>query len=674
MVGSPELALANNPITMGLEGRFNDDFPFINLVKKAVSQQSSGGYAFPAILDENGYPSSSPATEILQVAPLDLNYVGSYVLKWEGTCPVRLQVGGAITPRFVVLSGGEYVNGAVTTSLTTQGSDGRIEFTLANAVDLVSIYFPAGATYTNPANLALMRSDQEADYDGGEIFNPDWVERLTQLGAGVLRFMDWGQTNQNNTSRLDQLHTPEAFSWGARRWSPGYWAGTASGTDAYTCGPAPNTPAVWTDGEAIQLQFTNANTGASSLDINGRGAKNIMPYTGSGTISAGTIPANALRTLVYDEALDALLLTASSGTGFFVYVPLEVMVAACNKLQSSMWFNIPPWWGISSVTDAVEYIRDNLDPSLDLFLEYANEIWNFAGGFEATSWADNRGIEIGFPSGGNRRFGGFYALQVRLMMAAAATAWSPRSASQFHPILAFQAKGPEISTSTYRIGGADLTLDIDGHYTTVPGDIVTNYSVAPNRPVDFVEFLSYATYYSGKEAEAFDARYTSAAEMVGLMAAADDYATGDPLLMEAALDWLDGDLRDPDGPNTITTFDAVYYPQWAGVAVSYGKDVMLYEGGLEIQAPSASRCTFLGISTTYATTIQNLFEAYRMDHRCHVLVTEQMDQFMASDNAERPVWFVSFGPGQWSGYGQSLYTPYAERYRSWDALVDWNHN
>lgn len=57
-------------------------------------------------------------------------------------------------------------------------------------------------------------------------------------------------------------------------------------------------------------------------------------------------------------------------------VPVEVCVALCNHLKCGMW-----WANWSKADNALidwvaTYVRDNLDPTLEVYLEHGNEIWN----------------------------------------------------------------------------------------------------------------------------------------------------------------------------------------------------------------------------------------------------------------------------------------------------------
>lgn len=66
-------------------------------------------------------------------------------------------------------------------------------------------------------------------------------------------------------------------------------------------------------------------------------------------------------------------------------VPIEIEVALANKIHADAWINVPAMADDDYVRQLVTYVRDNLDPTLKLHLEYSNEVWNW--GFSQTNWA-----------------------------------------------------------------------------------------------------------------------------------------------------------------------------------------------------------------------------------------------------------------------------------------------
>lgn len=79
--------------------------------------------------------------------------------------------------------------------------------------------------------------------------------------------------------------------------------GVASGTNTYT---ATITDTTLIEGKSYKIKFTNANTGASTLNINGLGAKTIQKGNGN-ALSSGNIKAGQICHLVYTGTVFQLL-------------------------------------------------------------------------------------------------------------------------------------------------------------------------------------------------------------------------------------------------------------------------------------------------------------------------------------------------------------------------------
>ncbi len=89
---------------------------------------------------------------------------------------------------------------------------------------------------------------------------------------------------------------------------------TASGTDTYT---ATITPAItaYAAGQSFAIKFTNANTGAATLNLNALGAKAITK-NGTTALVSGDISANQVYLVTYDGTQFQIVgrITASSST------------------------------------------------------------------------------------------------------------------------------------------------------------------------------------------------------------------------------------------------------------------------------------------------------------------------------------------------------------------------
>jgi hypothetical protein len=107
-------------------------------------------------------------------------------------------------------------------------------------------------------------------------------------------------------------------------------------------------------------------------------------------------------------------------------VPVEVMTELCNTVQADMWYCIPHQADSEFAGDLAmntlglgsdPYTRA-LDANLTLYLEYTNEPWNSAGGFEQNAWLQD---QVDPAAGGTAQGGGTpYNDQVRFYSSTAA--------------------------------------------------------------------------------------------------------------------------------------------------------------------------------------------------------------------------------------------------------------
>ncbi len=70
----------------------------------------------------------------------------------------------------------------------------------------------------------------------------------------------------------------------------------------------------------------------------------------------------------------------------FAGVSVEYQVQLVNDLGSNAYFNMPHQADDSYVRAFAEYVRDNIHDNAQIFVEYSNEIWNFAPGYQAHRW------------------------------------------------------------------------------------------------------------------------------------------------------------------------------------------------------------------------------------------------------------------------------------------------
>jgi hypothetical protein len=74
----------------------------------------------------------------------------------------------------------------------------------------------------------------------------------------------------------------------------------------------------------------------------------------------------------------------------------ENAIALSNRLHTDAWINVPHQASDDYVRKLATLMRDTLDPSLKIYVEYSNEVWN--GGFEQYHYASKKGVELGLST------------------------------------------------------------------------------------------------------------------------------------------------------------------------------------------------------------------------------------------------------------------------------------
>ena len=69
-------------------------------------------------------------------------------------------------------------------------------------------------------------------------------------------------------------------------------------------------------------------------------------------------------------------------------VPVEVLVELANQNDSNPWFTMPHLATDEYVQNFAQYVKENLDSELDIYIEYSNEVWN--GSFQQARWVENQ--------------------------------------------------------------------------------------------------------------------------------------------------------------------------------------------------------------------------------------------------------------------------------------------
>lgn len=75
-------------------------------------------------------------------------------------------------------------------------------------------------------------------------------------------------------------------------------------------------------------------------------------------------------------------------------IAVEYIVDLTNRLDKDAWVNIPPYATDTYVRQFVTYLRDHLHPDATVYIEYANETWNWIYSYH--EFMGNEGVRLGF--------------------------------------------------------------------------------------------------------------------------------------------------------------------------------------------------------------------------------------------------------------------------------------
>ncbi len=63
-------------------------------------------------------------------------------------------------------------------------------------------------------------------------------------------------------------------------------------------------------------------------------------------------------------------------------VPLEILIELCNETKKNCWVSMPHMADDNYVKQFAAKLKDTLNPNLKVYIEYSNEVWNDAPGFQ----------------------------------------------------------------------------------------------------------------------------------------------------------------------------------------------------------------------------------------------------------------------------------------------------
>jgi hypothetical protein len=260
--------------------------------------------------------------------------------------------------------------------------------------------------------------------------------------------------------------------------------------------------------------FYNPNVNSSGVATLNNG----MTITGSDNASSGVytfgflaasyLPNSTYTTFTYSKLLGGWITVVGSNAtgGIHGGLPLEFYADLCNRSGVGCWVNIGIMWSDARITSTITALAGLLNK--ELLLELSNETWNFS--LAEARPVQNLGAALGINIGSNAALNSWHGLRTLQIAVLANAAWTAagRARSQLFIDMAYQfvdmSAGSGTNTKTYRFNGSSLnaasgnaTLSAFGGYGCTA--ISTNYSVAPNRPIDFCDCAGGAPYFTGQQ-------------------------------------------------------------------------------------------------------------------------------------------------------------------------------
>jgi hypothetical protein len=460
---------ARNPlgINLALVAYYSPEQPFLNIVKSGGSSSSVSsqiGWYTAANnvwdtqeesslqLDADGYPTSLtasaglPGGQQFTYVEAVLNYnmpkaapgqatvypPGTYRLKFEGQGTVKMAgdagyVSGDTCPSSLALSNSStntYVS--CTFTVSNPGANGGL------LLEITAITSSAD----HPRDISVVQSAYAANYDAGAIFNPAFISALS--GFSSLRFMEWMQTNYElsgypNSGALLPGATSLTLSspWGS---------------------PSGSYPIVFATGERRTATFT---LGSTAVSWSGGLLNTITNIGGAWQWGAQTYyaPFYIINKTWANRAQPSNAFWSLNGG-----VPLEVIIALCNKLQTNCHINVPLMYSDSDINAMAQLVMSGtnmqigysgLATPLTASFELSNEVWN--GAFAQYDVAASLG-SINWPTqpGGNSNYAwnrNYFGMRTAQMASDIQTAVGTTLFARAIPVLGAQVATTNSATS-----------------------------------------------------------------------------------------------------------------------------------------------------------------------------------------------------------------------------------
>ena len=369
--------------------------------------------------------------------------------------------------------------------------------------------FPANAIGVGNLTLTGVNWAASASYPGQPA---DWVDKEVFQGnfqsAGVSMTVTSAANNGAGLVRLTVADT-STLTTGQVICYTGYNATGGVGYGLWTITVVSGTQLDLTSsypaGNASVFATYSGNPGFLTAMTMQIGARTPKPLIGPGAFPMGANSINVIAagigTCMYDGQLDAV--TCSPG-GLYTGLSPELSVSLANQSNTDLWLNFSSNIDDASVASIAQMVSANLNPSLNVYLEYSNEPWNLA--FYQSFLFSKKAEAVGatttptqLSTTGVFSWQGLRSAQIFRTFASNWSGTATRVKGAFNVQFAPGVTGGQVLTSGFNGGSLDPTSKsrlcsyLGGTFSGTCSGAV-NYSASPNRPIDVTRIVSYAPY------------------------------------------------------------------------------------------------------------------------------------------------------------------------------------
>lgn len=254
-------------------------------------------------------------------------------------------------------------------------------------------------------------------------------------------------------------------------------------------------------------------------------------------------------------------------------IPIEVMIDLANTVAADPWLTLPHQGDDMYFRKAAEMVKARIDPSLQVYVEYSNEVWNWQ--FPQATWAEEQGQA---RWGGDSRWMQFYGMRAAQM----ALIWRDVFADRTDALVTV------FSTQAEWLGLEDQALNAPLWRAEDPAN------PSPHQTFDAYAITGYASALLGHEGkramvqtwlEDSQSRTETDARAQGLTGSAFDAHIAahrfDHAITLAQEELFDG-RHSGDEANSVRDLMTRVLPYHRDVAAMYGLQLVMYEGGTHV--------------------------------------------------------------------------------------------